>query len=325
MKLKVGVIGTGKLGGIHAKLWSENENADFIGVFDTDKETAITISNKFNCVAYESIDELLNEVEAVTIASPTIYHFEIAKQCVEAGKHCLIEKPITHKYSEAEKLIKIAKNNNVAIQVGHVERFNPALASIKDQHLSPVFIEAHRMAQFQPRAIDVSVIHDLMIHDIDIMLSLIPSKVKDVTANGVAVLTDTPDICNARITFDNGAVANLTASRISATPMRKMRLFQNNSYISIDFGKPDVEVFTLFDEDHKFENGTQPTAKLGSIEAGLHNKNIFYNKPVIPKLNAIAEEQNAFVKSIKNSSKIAVSAEDAAEALRIAEVISEQI
>jgi len=325
MKLKVGVIGTGKLGGIHTKLWSENENADLVGIFDPDNDRASELSSQFGIKAFDSIEDLLDNIEAITIASPTIYHFDIAKQCIESGKHCLIEKPITHKYKEAEELISIANKNDVVIQVGHVERFNPALAAIKDQHFSPLFIEAHRMAQFVPRAIDVSVIHDLMIHDIDIMLSLVPSKVKDVIANGVAVLTDTPDICNARITFENGAVANLTASRISATPMRKMRLFQNNSYTSIDFGKPDVEVFTLFDEGHEFEDGKQPTAKLGSIEAGLRNKNIFYNKPEVPKLNAIAEEQNAFIKSIKQHSNVAVSAEDAAEALRIAEIISEQI
>ncbi len=324
-KLKVVVVGTGHLGSIHTKLWKENAVAKLVGIFDTDKQKSEKLANEYSISSFNSLDDAINAADAITIASPTIYHFEIAKKCIEAGKHCFIEKPITSKYEDALELMKLAEDKKVLIQVGHVERFNPAISALKGYQLNPVFIEAHRLSQFRPRAIDVSVIHDLMIHDIDIMLWLVKSKVAKVEANGVAVLTETTDIANARITFENGAVANLTASRISANPMRKMRFFQKNAYISIDFGNQDVEVYTIKDADEKLNDGAIPATMLGVIEAGLKNKNIYFEKPNAPKLNAIAEEQQAFVNAILNNEPIAVSAKDAAEALRIAEIIASQV
>lgn len=324
-KIKIGVIGTGHLGTIHTRLWKNNSNIELTGVFDVDSEKSDKIASEFGCQSFKDIDSLLKEVSAVTIASTTTSHFEIAKRCILNGIHCLIEKPITQTYTEAVELIKIAKETNVKIQVGHVERFNPALISLRQYKLQPLFIEAHRLSQFKSRATDVSVILDLMIHDIDIMLWLIKSKVKNIYANGVSVLTETTDIANARITFDNGAVANLTSSRITAKPMRKMRLFQKNAYISIDFAKQDVEVFRLLKEGEISTGFAIPAAVLGNIEEAIKNQRIVFEKPQVLPINAIEEEQKSFIESITNSYPIAVSAEDAAEAIRIAELISEQI
>ncbi len=323
-KLKVGVIGTGHLGRIHTMLWSKNKDIDFVGIYDSNLSRAEEIGKEFNCNYYSELNEMIENCDAFTISSPTITHYEVSKILLENNKHCLIEKPITATYSEAEKLIKLAKEKDLIVQVGHVERFNPAIAAIRNQEIAPLFIEAHRLSQFRPRAIDVSVIHDLMIHDIDIVLSLIKSKVSRIDANGVAVLTDTPDICNARLTFENGAVANLTASRISANQMRKMRIFQNNSYISLDFAKPDVEIYKIYETGNEPEN-YKPTTMLGSIESGLKNKNIYFEKPDIPEINAIYEEHISFVDSILNKKNIMVTASEAAEALRIAEEISKLI
>jgi predicted dehydrogenase len=324
-KLKVAVIGTGHLGSIHAKLWKQNSSAELVGIFDQDTEKANKIASDLSVTAFDSLQSALEHCSAVTIAVPTSMHYETAMYCIEKGVHCLIEKPITAVSSEAKELIKKAKENSVILQVGHVERFNPALSVLKNYKMAPRFIEAHRLSQFKPRAIDVSVIHDLMIHDIDIVLSLFKSEVERIDANGVAILTDTPDIANARITFKNGGVANLTASRISANPMRKLRIFQPGAYISIDFGKQDVEVFKILDEDEPIGPEIELATMLGTLDAGIKNKKIAYLKPNVPEINAIAEEQSAFAYSVMNNSSVAVSAEEAAEALRIAELISEQI
>lgn len=322
---KTAVIGTGHLGTIHLKIWKQNSDVELVGFYDTDINRAEQISSEFGVKYFPNLDELLEAVDAVTIAVPTIYHYDIAKKCISKGIHCLIEKPITSSYPEALELIKLAEENQVLIQVGHVERFNPALQAISNYQMSPLFIEVHRLSQFKPRATDVSVIHDLMIHDIDIMLSLIKSKVKHIEANGVAILTETPDIANARITFENGAVANLTASRISARPMRKMRVFQKSAYISIDFGKQDVEVYSIKDESEQAQANEVPAIMLGTIEAGVQNKNIFFEKPPVQAINAIEEEQKAFIYSIENHKPTAVTAQDAAEALKIAEEINTMV
>lgn len=324
-KTKVSVIGVGHLGSIHTKLWHSIEGAELIGIFDTEKEKSVQISKEQGISSFSSIDELLSNSQAVTIASPTVNHYEIALKCIEKGVHCFIEKPICSTYSEAMELISMASSKNVIIQVGHVERFNPALASLSGLDLNPVFIEAHRLSQFKPRATDVSVIHDLMIHDIDIVLWLVKSEVEKIDANGVAVLTDTPDIANARITFKSGAVANLTASRISANPMRKMRLFQQDSYISIDFGLQDVEIFRLFNSVDELKSSSIPATMLGTIEAGTKNKNIGFQKPEIPKINAIQEEQKSFINAIKGIAPVPVTALDAAKALQVAEIIGNMI
>jgi hypothetical protein len=323
--VKISVIGTGHLGSIHVKLWKNTPGAKLEGIFDIDSEKAFALAQEHGCRHFDTIDELIENSDAVTIAAPTSEHYEIAKKCIEYHCHCLIEKPITATHDEAARLIEWAKNNNTLIQVGHVERFNPAIAALKDYELDPMFIEAHRLSQFKPRAIDVSVIHDLMIHDIDIMLWLVKSKVKSIDANGVALLTDAVDIANARITFDNGAVANLTASRISANPMRKMRLFQRNSYLSIDFAERNVEIFRLTDEGEEAPQSSVPATMLGTLEAGSKNKSIYFQKPPVPETNAIADEQAAFVEAISKGSPVPVGAEEAAEALRIAEEINSMI
>lgn len=323
-KIKLAVIGTGHLGRIHTMLWKKNPDIEFVGIYDADENRAKVISEEFETKYFLSLNDLKNNVDAVTIASPTVTHYEIAEDFLNNGIHCFIEKPITANYKEGLNLIELSKNKNLIIQVGHVERFNPAIAALSNLNIDPLFIEAHRLSQFRPRAIDVSVIHDLMIHDIDIVLSIVRSKVSKIDANGVAVLTNTPDICNARLTFENGAVANLTASRISSNQMRKMRIFQKDAYISIDFGKPDVDIFRLYEEGTEPKD-YNPTTLLGSIEAGIKNKNIYFEKPNIPEMNAIAEEQKAFIDSIQKGMDVKVTAEDATEALRIAEEISNLI
>lgn len=323
--LKVSVIGTGHLGGIHTKLWKENPTTKMLGIFDVSRLKSQEIAAKYDVIRFETIDECIEESDALIISVPTVNHFEIAMKCIKKGKHCLIEKPITSSFEEAKIICEEAKARNLKIQVGHVERFNPAIAALKNYLDNPLFIEAHRLSQFKPRAIDVSVVHDLMIHDIDIVLSMVKSKVAKIDANGVAVITDTPDICNARLTFENGTVANLTASRMSANAMRKMRIFQNNSYLSIDFAKPDLEIFSILDDGSMPPDSLIPATMLGKIEAGVKNKNIFFEKPNLPVLNAIDEEQKAFANCIVNDLPVPVSAEDATEALRIAEEISKII
>ncbi|MBL7973807.1 MAG: Gfo/Idh/MocA family oxidoreductase, partial [Candidatus Kapabacteria bacterium] len=218
MKLKVSVIGVGHLGSIHAKLWKQHERAELVGVYDVNTESAAIKAQELNVPLFDSIDYAIAESDAITIAVPTSEHFDVAMQCLQQNKHVLIEKPITHTYQQALTLIEEAKKRNLIIQVGHVERFNPALVAANEYNLRPLFIETHRLSQFRPRATDVSVIHDLMIHDIDIVLWLAQSSAKSISANGVAVLTETPDLANARVEFENGCVANFTASRISAAP-----------------------------------------------------------------------------------------------------------
>jgi predicted dehydrogenase len=323
-KLRIGVIGTGHLGRIHTKLWSENTTSQLTGVYDAINEKAKAVADEFSTLAYSSLEELCSNVDAVTIAASTTSHYEIADFCINHGIHCLIEKPITSTYEQSQKLIELAKNKKVILQVGHVERFNPAILAAKKYNIEPKFIETHRLSQFKPRATDVSVIHDLMIHDIDILLWMAKSPVKSIDANGVNVLTETTDIANARLTFENGAVANITASRISAKPMRKMRIFQKDMYLSIDFGLPELEIFRILDEEETISDGT-PATMLGSINQGLKNKNIYYQKPEIVQINAISEEQYAFAESITKGNPVPVRADEAAEALRIAEIIEDHV
>jgi predicted dehydrogenase len=321
--VRIAVLGAGHLGSIHTRLWKTADNAELIGIYEPNPEQAKKVSEENGVKIFATLEEAFANVDAVTIASPTSFHYELAVEAINAGKHCFIEKPITATYQEAEKLITLARKNNVLVQVGHVERFNPGLAALHGYHIAPLFIEAHRLAQFKPRATDVSVVLDLMIHDIDIALSLVQSSVVSIDAHGVAVLTETPDIANARIRFANGCVANLTASRISAQPMRKMRLFQKNAYLSVDFAKGSVDVYRLLNEGE--ETSSLPAMMLGSIDAGETKRSIVYEQPIAPQVNAIAEEQRAFINAILGHSPIAVSAVDAAEALRIAEEVAAAI
>lgn len=318
---RIAVIGTGHLGSIHAKLWGQQDGATLVAVVDPDETKGRAVAAEHGAVWFASVDEM-PDVDAVTIASPTSMHYDHAKAALERGLHCFIEKPITSTVAEAADLLRIAASADRVVQVGHVERFNPAIQALASVHVEPRFIEAHRLAQFKPRAIDVSVIHDLMIHDIDLILWLTKSVVSDVRATGVSVLTDTPDICNARIEFENGCVANLTASRISAKPMRKMRVFQADSYISLDLAAPSVELYRLIDTQH-FDMSHQ--VPLGSISTQHGDRMIVFDTPAVPTTNAIAAEQRAFLNSIRTGAVAAVTADDGAEAVRIAELVASMI
>ncbi len=321
-RLPVAVIGVGHLGSLHAKMFSEIPSAQLTGVFDTDVVRAKEKAQLYNCQAFSSIDEALGTVKAVSIASPTTMHFEIAKQAIERGIHVFIEKPITTTTEEARKLVALSKEHNVKIQVGHIERFNPALLALERFNINPMFIESHRLAQFNPRGTDVAVVLDLMIHDIDIILSFVNSPVKSIHANGIAVVSDTVDIANARIQFENGCVVNVTASRISQKKMRKMRMFQRDAYISIDFSDGVAEVFRLIDEDD--QSGAN-TMLLGAITQGKVQRKIVYEQPEIKEVNALKYELGLFVDAVLNNKQPIVKGEDGLRALEVAQQIIESI
>ncbi len=321
-RLPVAVIGVGHLGSLHTKMFSENPSAFLAGVFDADSARAKEKAELYHCQAFSSIDEALNAVKAVSIATPTTLHFEVAKQAIERGIHVFIEKPITTTTEQARTLVALAKQYNVKIQVGHIERFNPALLALERFNINPMFIESHRLAQFNPRGTDVAVVLDLMIHDIDIILSFVNSPVKSIHANGIAVVSDTVDIANARIQFENGCVVNVTASRISQKKMRKMRMFQRDAYISIDFSDGVAEVFRLIDEDD--QSGAN-TMLLGAITQGTVHRKIVYEQPEIKEVNALKHELGLFVDAVQNDKQPIVKGEDGLRALEVAQQIIESI
>ncbi len=321
-KINIGVIGVGHLGSLHAKMYAEIDAANFVGVFDVNEEKRKEIAAKFKVKAFATIEEMLPNVDAISIATVTTTHFDVAKKIITDGKHVLIEKPITSTLQEADELIALAKGRNVLIQVGHIERFNPAIISLESYKLAPMFIESHRLAQFNPRGTDVAVVLDLMIHDIDIILSLVNSPVKQIDANGVAVVSDTPDIANARLQFENGCVANVTASRISRNKMRKMRMFQNNAYIAIDFQQGSADVFRLGNEG---EGSIWSTMLLGQIGEGKKKRSIIYEQPEIKKINALKYELESFLHAVQTNSRPVVSGEDGRHALDVAQQILNKI
>ncbi len=313
--VKIGVIGTGHLGSLHAKMLAQLPTAAFVGTYDADTTKARHVAETHGVTAFAKREDLLAAVDAVTIASVTSTHFEVAKACLEAGKHVLVEKPITSTTTEARELVDLASRRKLVLQVGHIERFNPAILALEPLRMKPLFIESHRLAQFNPRGSDVAVVLDLMIHDIDLILSLVGSSVSRIDANGVAVVSDSPDIANARIQFANGCVANVTASRISQHKMRKMRLFQHDAYISIDFAQPLAEVFRLVDEG---ATQAQPTMLLGKIDQGSKKRLIVYDQPEIPPMNALLEEMRSFVGCVHSGSTPVVSGRDGLQALEVA-------
>lgn len=321
-QLSIGVVGVGHLGSLHAKMFAEIPSGHFVGIFDTNQDRAHSLAAEFNVRAFDSCDKLLQHVRAVSIATPTSTHFAIARKAIAAGVHVFIEKPITETPQEAQELIDLAAHHNVKIQVGHIERFNPALLALEKYHLRPMFIESHRLAQFNPRGTDVAVVLDLMIHDIDIIVSLVKSPVIKIEANGVAVVSDTVDIANARIQFQNGCVANVTASRISQRKMRKMRLFQRDAYISIDFSDGVAEVFRLVDET---DASTPNTMMLGKIEHGTQKRKIIYEQPEVKEINALKYELETFIHAVQNNTEPMVTAEDGKQALEVAHAIMEKI
>lgn len=319
--INVAVIGTGHLGSIHAKLWAEQEGATLVAVVDPNEANGKKAAEAHGCSWYPSLEKL-PDVDAVTIAAPTSLHHELALASLKRGFHTFIEKPVAATNAEAQDLVAKASESDLVIQVGHVERFNPAVLSLAPYEINPMFIEGHRLAMFKPRAIDVSVVHDLMIHDIDLLLWMTGSEVTDVQATGVAVLTDTPDICNARITFANGCVANITASRISAKPMRKFRVFQRDSYLSLDLAKGSVEMFRLMDQadiepDHQFP--------ITNVATSHGDRTIVMDTPNVQPVNSIAEEQRSFLESIRLGTDAKVTLREGAEAVRIAEMIEDRL
>lgn len=316
--LKAGVLGAGHLGKIHLKLLNLSENYELVGFYDTSKEVRDAISSEFGYTAFDTEEGLIEACDMVDVVTPTTYHFSSAEKVIKAGKHLFIEKPITNTVAEAELLLALAKEYNVLGQVGHVERFNPAFMSVNNSIQKPMFIEAHRLAEFNPRGTDVPVVLDLMIHDIDAILSVVQSPVKSVNASGVSVISETPDIANARIEFENGCVANLTASRISMKNMRKARFFQRDAYISVDFLEKKVEVVKMKDAP---ENPDDFAMILQNAE-GI-KKQIYFDNPEVPGNNAILDELDAFAKAIKNNSTPIVSLEAGTEALRVAMMIIE--
>ena len=317
--LKAGVLGAGHLGKIHLRLLNQSDKYELVGFYDADKDNAKKVQEEFGYIYFDSIEKLIDAVDVVDIVTPTLSHYDCAKQAIAKGKHIFIEKPITNTVEEAEAIRTLVAEYGVKGQVGHVERFNPAFKAVKHQIKNPMFIETHRLAEFNPRGTDVPVVLDLMIHDIDIILSVVDSKVKHISASGVSVISDTPDIANARIEFKNGCVANLTASRISLKNMRKSRFFQKDAYISVDFLEKACEVVKMKDAPET----------PGDFDMILQNaegvkKQIYFDNPTIPENNAILEELETFADAINNNTKPIVTLHDGTEALRVANMIIDQ-
>ena len=316
--LKVGQIGAGHLGKFHLNNWLTIEGVQLVGFCDTDDANAKAVAQKYQLQRFEEVEKLIDACDALDIVAPTSSHFELCELAIKKGRHVFVEKPLAHTMEEAKELVKLAKEPNIKFQVGHVERFNPAFLALKGQPLNPMFIEVHRLAQFNPRGTDVSVRLDLMIHDIDIILSLVKGNVNYISANGVAVMSDTPDIANVRIEFDNGCVANLTSSRISMKKMRKMRLFQKDAYIGIDFLEKKTEIIRLNTPGDK-------NVFTFDIDTNNGKKTIAIANPVVEDVNAIKMELEQFRDAILNNTDTPVSAVDGFRAMEVAHQILEKI
>lgn len=319
--LSIGVIGAGHLGKIHLNILKESTCFKLTGFYDIDEKKASAFESESGIRSYKNYKDLVNDSDAIDIVTPTLFHHQYALESIEKAKHVFIEKPLANTVEEAAEIVKLSEKKNVKVQTGHVERFNPAYVAAAGFIDQPMFIEAHRLAQFNPRGTDVSVIFDLMIHDIDIILSCVKSTVKNVNASGVAVISDTADIANARIEFDNGCVANLTASRISLKSMRKARFFQRDAYISVDFLKRQTEVVKL-----KTISGTpDPLAVTIELGNGKGVKQIYFENPAIEETNAIKTELDLFAKAINDNTETPVTASDGYMAVKVAHMISERI
>jgi predicted dehydrogenase len=316
--LKIGVFGTGHLGKFHLNNWMEMAGVEITGFYDPNDAIAEDVIAKYNIKRFTSEEELIELCDAVDIVTPTQYHFDLCVKAIRKGKHVFVEKPMAHTMAEAEELVKLAKESKIKFQVGHVERFNPAFLAAKQLELNPMFIEVHRLAQFNPRGTEVSVILDLMIHDIDVILSLVKSEVKSISANGVAVMTDTPDIANVRIEFNNGCVANLTSSRISMKKMRKIRLFQKDAYIGIDLLEKRTEVI-------KLKEDSDENVFSFDIETNKGVKTIAIASPKVPEVNAIRLELEEFAGAILNNTQPIVNEIDGFRAMEVAHQILKKI
>lgn len=316
--LKVAVFGVGHLGKFHLNNWREIEDVTLVGFFDPDDKNALAVHEKYQLTRYDDPAALLDICDAVDIVAPTPFHYQLCEMALKKGKHVFVEKPLANTMEEARQLVKLAKESNVKFQVGHVERFNPAFLALQNHSLNPMFIEVHRLAQFNPRGTDVSVILDLMIHDIDIILHIVKSNVSYISANGVAVMSDTPDIANVRIEFDNGCVANLTSSRISLKKMRKTRLFQKDAYIGIDFLEKKAEVIQINSPGDK-------NVFTFDIETNNGIKTIAIANPVVEDGNAILMELQAFKNAICNNTDTPVTIIDGFRAMDVAHQILDKI
>ena len=316
--IKVGVFGTGHLGKFHLNNWKELADVQLAGFYDPDDIAAKEVEAAYGIKRFSDEDELLDACDAVDIVTPTPSHFALCEKAIKRGKHVFVEKPMAHTVDEAKALVKLVQESKIKFQVGHVERFNPAFVAVQKEKLSPMFIEVHRLAQFNPRGTEVSVILDLMIHDIDAILSIVKSDVKTISASGVAVMTDTPDIANVRIEFNNGCVANLTSSRISMKKMRKMRMFQKDAYIAVDFLERKAEVIRL-----KVESDEDVFAF--DIETPNGTKTIAIASPQVPQTNAIKTELESFVKAIQNNTQTIVNEIDGYRAMEVAHQILQKI
>jgi predicted dehydrogenase len=321
--IKIGVLGAGHLGKIHMKVIRNIPALHLAGFYDPDPEKAAFAEKEFGVPSFSSIEELIDAVEAVDIVTPTLSHYDCAKAAVEKGRHIFVEKPLTNTVEEAAELVELVRQRGVKAQVGHVERFNPAFMEAQKYNLHPMFIEGHRLAEFKPRGTDVSVVLDLMIHDIDIILSIVNSPVIAISASGLPVISDNIDIANARIEFENGCVANLTASRVSLKIERKLRIFQKNAYITIDFHKKEVNVFQM----REIADDSEITEEMIVIDPGEGKikKEIIYNSPVPGDVNAIQLELELFAESIMNDTIPKVTIEDGYKSLKLAHQVLEKI
>jgi predicted dehydrogenase len=316
--LKVGVFGVGHLGKFHLNNWKEIKNAELTGFYDPDDAVAREVADKYQLKRFSDPLELIDACDVIDIVAPTPAHFSLCEKAIRKGKHVFVEKPLANSMAEARELVKLVRESNVKLQVGHVERFNPAFLAIQSMPLNPLFIEVHRLAQFDPRGTEVSVILDLMIHDIDIILSLVHSEVNSISASGVAVMTETPDIASVRIEFHNGCVANLTSSRISMKKMRKMRLFQKDAYIGIDFLNKKSEII-------KLKTPEDLDVFAFDIETPNGKKTIALSNPAVPEVNAIRMELEKFTEAILTNTPTRVSEVDGYRAMDIAHQILQKI
>lgn len=320
--LKIGVLGAGHLGKIHIRCIKEISNYELCGFYDPDDENAEKVEKEFGIKRFETLSGLIDAVEVVDIVTPTVSHFECASEALKKSRHVFIEKPVVTTLDEARGLIALAEEANIKVQVGHVERFNPAFIAARPYFEQPMFIETHRLAQFNPRGTDVPVVLDLMIHDIDIVLSVVKSDIHRISASGVSVVSDTPDIANARIEFNNGCVANLTASRISMKNMRKSRFFQKDAYISVDFLEKEAEILRMKDIDPA---NADPYAVVMELGEGKTPKQIIFDKPEVNPLNAIMTELETFHDAIVNDTTPPVTINDGYNALKVAHQIIEKL
>ena len=320
-KVKIAVVGVGHLGKHHVRHYSKLENAELVGVFDVDQQISKSIAEKYKIRNFKNYNELIEHVDAVSIVTPTKTHYEVSKLFLYNKKHVLIEKPITSTVAEADDLIKIANSNNVLIQVGHIERFNPALFPLRELELDPKYLEIQRLAPYTSRGTDVPVVLDLMIHDIDLALSLVSSNVKSINANGVSIMTNSIDIANARLKFENGTIANITSSRIAKDKVRKIKLFQQDLYITIDFLASITEIYRAMDLNQKDEKAIMSAI----METNGKQRQIFYEKPEIQKRDALKYELINFVNSIQKKEKPLVGGVSGRNALEIAMKIQNTI